>query len=81
MQKIELRRLPRGRVFSERELQEAILLSGLKVPLERLIEYGEECNWLTRKGKSFSSAVVFANAYNGVYIQYELGVKENDLFS
>lgn len=68
MNKAELRRLPRGRVFSERELAEVVKLGGLKVPVEKLIEYGEGCNWLTRQGKPFSSAVVFANAYNGVYL-------------
>lgn len=73
--------MPRGRVFSERELQEVVLLNNLKVPVDKLIEYGEACNWLTRKGKSFSSAVIFADAYNSVYIQFELGVKESDLFS
>lgn len=69
MQKLELRKLPRGRVFSERELEEVVRLGALKVPVEKLIEYGEECNWLTRQGKPFSSAVVFANAYNGVYLR------------
>ena len=72
MQKLELKKLPRGRVFSERELEEVVRLGALKVPVEKLIEYGEQCNWLTRKGKSFSSAVVFANAYNGVYLRQEV---------
>lgn len=71
MKKEELRRLPRGRVFSERELSEVVKLGGLKVPVEKLIEYGEGCNWLTRQGKPFRSVVVFANAYNGVYLEQE----------
>lgn len=73
MQKRELMKLPTGRVFSLRELNDAVQFMNVKVPVEKLVEYGESCNWLTRKGKSFSSVVVFVAAYNSVYLQEELG--------
>lgn len=75
MQKKELMKLPTGRVFSLRELNDAVQNMNVKVPVEKLVEYGEACNWLTRKGKSFSSVVIFVAAYNSVYIQEYIGEK------
>lgn len=64
-----LKQLPRGTVFSQGNLEEACRLCNVKVPVEKLIEYGEGCNWLTRKGKPFQSIAAFVNSYNGVWLQ------------
>lgn len=67
--KMYLRSLPAGEKFSRDEMEFFCREHHLAVPVERLIEYGEECNWLTLKGKSFYSCEVFCTVYNGIYLQ------------
>lgn len=64
-----LRTLPRGRRFPDFLLAKEIEDNGLLIPLAELIAYGEDCNWLTRQGKSFISAHTFATVYNGVWLE------------
>ena len=78
MNKRELRRLPRGIVFTRAMLEEAKKISDVVVPVDKLVEYGESCNWLTRQGKPFKTISAFVNSYNGVWLQEQ---KNNSLFN
>lgn len=64
-----LHTLPKGREFTEKELDSICKRKNLVVPVSWLIERGKACNWNTAQGHSFHSAEVFATAYNGVYLQ------------
>lgn len=78
MKKYLLKQLPKGKEFSEGMLEEAVKICNVKIPVEKLIEYGNECNWLTRKGQPFKSISAFVNSYNGVWLQEQ---RKNGLFS
>ena len=70
-----LRTLPRGMRFPDFLLAKEIEDNGLVIPLRELIAYGENCNWLTRQGKSFQSAHTFATVYNGVWLEEQRKIK------
>lgn len=41
-----------------------------------LYYYGQKCNWKTRKGERFSNLAVFVNVYNGVWLEKQRKIKE-----
>lgn len=67
--KMFLKTLPTGKSFDKHQIEEVVRLHNLAVPVEDLIKYGNDCNWLTKKGTSFKSCVIFCNVYNSVYLQ------------
>ena len=74
-----LRTLPRGRRFPDYLLVKEIEDNGLCVSLRELIDYGENCNWLTRQGKPFKSAHTFATVYNGVWLEEQRKIKRPNI--
>lgn len=61
--------MPKGEEFSRERLEEACARCHTRVPVDRLIEYGNECNWLTRHGRSFKTIEAFVCSYNSVWLQ------------
>ena len=67
--KAYLRTLTPGKSFSREELEKEIKKNGLLCNVDYLLMKGQECNWLTRAGRSFKTIAAFANSYNSVFVE------------
>ena len=57
-----------GRVFTEKELTEAKSEISVVVPVEKMIQYGNERMWLKSNGQNFSSIYSFIRFCNSIYL-------------
>ena len=51
----------------------------LAIPIDELLAYGNDCNWLTRNGRPFSSAKIFCVVYNGVWLEKQRKTAKQDV--
>ena len=65
--------IEKGIVFTERELIEAKSKISVVVPVEKMIQYGNERMWLKSNGRNFSSIYSFVRFCNSIYLSKNKG--------
>ena len=60
---------PGAKPFSVESMERVRQRLKLEIPLDCLITYGNERNWLTKNGTPFKDVKVFCTVFNGVWLQ------------
>ena len=63
---------PPTKPFSIASMQRIIEEYNLKIPLDALVTYGNERNWLTQDGKPYQNVKVFCTVWNGVWLEEQI---------
>ena len=59
---------PPQKGYPYEKLNAVKLKLNLAIPTSRLVEYGNECNWLTTEGEPFKNIYTFCTVWNGVWL-------------
>lgn len=65
---------PKTKPFSVASLMRVKQELNLEIPLDDLITYGNQRNWLTKDGKPYKSVIVFCTVWNGVWLEEQRNI-------
>lgn len=64
--------------FSNKDLERCLHINDYKIPLEKLIEYGNKCRWTTKAGKPFYNIDTFCWFFNNIYFEDKIKEEEQE---
>lgn len=67
--------------FPDMDLKKCLEKHNYRIPLKKLIEYGNKCNWTTSLGKPFFNIDSFCWFFNNIYLKEVVEKQEEEFKS